>query len=223
MRFLVTAGPTREPIDPVRYLSNRSSGKMGYAIVEAALAAGHTATLISGPVALAAPAGLIGFRRVETAAEMLAAVWEAFAAADVLVMCAAVADFRPVRFEPQKIKKAGPSSSAAGLTLELEPTVDILRALRARPTPTGGQRPLVVGFAAETRDLDAAARGKLEAKGCDLVVGNDVGRPGIGFDGEENELVLHFQDGATRTLSRAPKRVLATMLVEIITKLEKRG
>lgn len=219
MRFLVTAGPTREPIDPVRYLSNRSSGKMGFAVAEAAIAAGHATTLISGPVALNAPSGLTKIIRVETAAEMLAAVHAAFDAADVLVMCAAVADFRPARVAEHKIKKDG----RAGLTLELEPTVDILRSLRERPTPPGCQRPLVVGFAAETRELDAAARGKLEAKGCDLIVGNDVSRSDIGFDADDNELALHFRNGSRLTLSRASKRDLATMLVEIIAKLEKKG
>ena len=221
MRFLITAGPTREPIDPVRYLSNRSSGKMGYAVAAAAFAAGHATTLISGPVALTAPDGLTRLVRVETAAEMLTAVHEAFDATDVLVMCAAVADFRPARVEAHKVKKDGRS----GLTLTLEPTVDILRSLRERPAAAGGaaQRPVVVGFAAETRGLDDAVRAKLAAKGCDLVVGNDVGRAGIGFDADENELVLHFRDGSNRTLARASKRVLATMLVEIIAKLEKRG
>ncbi len=219
MRFLVTAGPTREPIDPVRYLSNRSSGKMGYAVAAAAVAAGHATTLISGPVALAVPTGLTRLVRVETAAEMLVAVREAFDAADVLVMCAAVADYRPARVAPHKLKKDG----RAGLTLALEPTEDILRSLRARPTPPGAQRPRVVGFAAETRELDAAAQGKLAAKGCDLVVGNDVSRPGLGFDSDDNELVLFFRDGSTRTLPRASKRDLATMLVEIITKLANNG
>lgn len=225
MRFLVTAGPTREPIDPVRYLSNRSSGKMGYAIAEAAVAAGHATTLISGPVALAAPPGLARLVRVETAAQMGAAVRAEFGATDALVMCAAVADFRPARVAEHKIKKDG----RATLTLELEPTEDILLSLpgrRRREQPSASapaHHPLVVGFAAETRDLDAAARGKLAAKGCDLVVGNDVGRPGIGFDGDENALSLFFRDGSTRTLGRAPKRVLATMLVEIVAKLEKKG
>ena len=220
MRFLITAGPTREPIDPVRYLSNRSSGKMGYAVAAAAVAAGHATPLVSGPVALAAPDGLTRLVRVETAEEMLNAVHEAFDTTDALVMCAAVADFRPARMEEHKIKKGG----RTGLTLTLEPTVDILRSLRERPpVPTGAQRPVVVGFAAETRGLGDAVRAKLTAKGCDLVVGNDVGQAGIGFDSDENELVLHFRDGSDQTLTRAPKRVLATMLVEIIAKLEKRG
>ena len=222
MRFLVTAGPTREPIDPVRYLSNRSSGKMGYAIAEAAIAAGHATTLISGPVALAAPPGLARLVRVETAAGMGAAVQAEFDATDVLVMCAAVADFRPARVAEHKIKKGG----RVTLTLELEPTEDILRSLRRRRERSAFapvHYPLIVGFAAETQDLDAAARGKLVSKGCDLLVGNDVSRPGLGFDSDENALSLHFRDGSTRTLERASKRVLATMLVEIVAKLEKNG
>ena len=223
MRFLVTAGPTREPIDPVRYLSNRSSGKMGYAIAEAAIAAGHATTLISGPVALAAPPGLAKLVRTDTAAEMCAAVQAEFDATDALVMCAAVADFRPVRVAEHKIKKDG----RATLTLELEPTEDILRSLwrrrEQRRASYTAHRPLVVGFAAETRDLNTAARSKLASKGCDLLVGNDVSRPGLGFDSDDNALSLFFRDGSTRTLERAPKRVLATMLVEIVTRLEKKG
>lgn len=219
MRFLVTAGPTREPIDPVRYLSNRSSGKMGYAVAEAAIAAGHATTLISGPVSLLPPAGLAALVRVETAAQMLSAVQDAFDASDVLVMCAAVADFRPARAAEHKIKKG----ERSGLVLELEPTEDILRSLASRPVPPGSQRPLVVGFAAETRALEASVKLKLASKNCDLVVGNDVSRAGIGFDGDDNELILHFRDGSSRTLPRAPKRDLGTMLVEIIARLEKRA
>lgn len=216
MRFLVTAGPTREPVDPVRYLSNRSSGKMGYAVAAAATAAGHATTLVSGPVALDPPAGLARLVRVETAAEMLAAVHAEFDAANALVMCAAVADFRPAHVEPHKIKKSG----RAWLMLELEPTTDILRSLRERSMPPGVlRRPVVVGFAAETQNLDAATRGKLAAKGCDLVVGNDVGQRGIGFGSDENELVLHFRDGTMRILPRAPKTELAATLVGIISEM----
>ena len=210
MKFLVTAGPTREPLDPVRYLSNRSSGKMGYAIAQAALDAGHEVVLVSGPVALEPPEGVLVVR-VTTSEEMFMAVHSRVRDADVCVLCAAVADFRPATVAERKIKKGTRSS----LTLELVPTRDILLSLRDVPRAAGDPRPVVVGFAAETDDVIAHAKEKLRAKGCTLIVANDVSRADIGFESDENELTLLFASGEIRALPRSPKNVLATDLVKI--------
>lgn len=206
MRFLITAGPTREPIDPVRFLSNRSSGRMGYALAEAALAAGHAVTLVSGPVALAAPAGA-ELIRVETAREMFGAVRDGIGNCQAAVFCAAVADYRPVTAAAQKLKKSGDR-----LLLELEPTEDILGSARS----AFGFRGYLVGFAAETEKLVEHARAKLERKGCDLLVANDVAQPGIGFDSDENEVMLCLPGGQTRVLPRQSKKDLARELVAFI-------
>ncbi len=217
MRFLLTAGPTREPIDPVRYLSNRSSGKMGYAIAQAALDAGHEVVLVSGPVALAAPEGA-RLEPVTTSDEMYDAIHRWVGWADVCVLCAAVADFRPVRIEAQKIKKGARET----LTLELVPTRDILRSLRdLAPAPGRKRATRVVGFAAETHDLEAHARRKLTEKGCALIVANDVSRPDIGFESEDNALTLFFASGERCELARAKKSVLATELVKIFVEIAK--
>ncbi len=210
MKFLVTAGPTREPLDPVRYLSNRSSGKMGYAIAQAALDAGHEVVLVSGPVSLEPPAGALVVR-VTTSEEMFVAVHARVSDADVCVLCAAVADFRPANVEERKIKKGARSS----LTLELVPTRDILRSLRDVPRTADDPRPIVVGFAAETDNVIAHAQEKLRAKGCALIVANDVSREGVGFESDENELTLLFASGEIRPLPRSPKNVLAASLVKI--------
>ena len=214
MRFLVTAGPTREPIDPVRFLSNRSSGKMGYAVAAAARDAGHAVTLISGPVAIAPPAA-VNVVRLITAAEMFDAVHAHIAATDVLVMCAAVADFTPARAATQKIKK----DARAQFVLELAPTRDILSSLRDIPPP----RPLIVGFAAETENVAEFARKKLREKNCDLIVANDVSRMDTGFESDDNALTLFFASGETRVLPRASKQKLAARLVEICEELKKRN
>ncbi len=206
MRFLITAGPTREPLDPVRFLSNRSSGRMGYALAEAALAAGHAVTLVSGPVALAAPAGA-ELIRVETAREMFEAVRGRLGDCQVAVFCAAVADYRPVAAAAQKLKKSG-----GRLLLELEPTEDILGSART----VFGFQGYLVGFAAETERLVEHARAKLERKGCDLLVANDVAQPGIGFDSDENEVMLCLPGGRTRVLPRQSKTDLARELVAFI-------
>ena len=206
MRFLITAGPTREPLDPVRFLSNRSSGRMGYALAEAALAAGHDVTLISGPVALAAPAGAERVR-VETAREMFEAVRAAIPRCEAAVFCAAVADYRPVTVSTQKLKKNG-----GCLVLELEPTEDILGSART----VFGFRGYLVGFAAETEKLVEHAQAKLARKGCDLLVANDVSQPGIGFDSDENEVILCLPGGQTRVLPRQSKTALARELVAFI-------
>jgi phosphopantothenate-cysteine ligase/phosphopantothenoylcysteine decarboxylase/phosphopantothenate--cysteine ligase len=206
MRFLITAGPTREPMDPVRFLSNRSSGRMGYALAEAVLAAGHAVTLVSGPVALAVPAGA-QMVRIETAREMFEAVRDAIGGCDAAVFCAAVADYRPVAAAAQKLKKSGDR-----LVLELEPTEDILGSARS----VFGFRGYLVGFAAETEKLFEHAQAKLERKGCDLLVANDVAQPGIGFDSDENEVMLCLPGGRSRVLPRQSKKDLARELVAFI-------
>ncbi len=205
MKFVVTAGPTREPLDPVRYLSNRSSGKMGYAIAAAALAAGHEVVLISGPVALAAPAGA-ELVRVITGEEMFAAAAAEFTRCDVFVMCAAVCDYKPARYAEQKIKKAGEPFSLA-----LTPVPDILSSLT-----NGAHDCFVVGFAAETEELRRHAQRKLAEKNCDLLVANDVSRNDIGMDADENELQIFFKTGEEKKLSRAKKTQLSLALVKII-------
>ena len=206
MRFIVTAGPTREPIDPVRYLSNRSSGKMGYAIAEAALAEGHSVILISGPVSLIPPSGA-NLVQVTTSDEMDDAVHAHLAACDVLVMCAAVADYKPATFSTRKIKK-----QKNALTLELIPTRDILASL-TRPSPEF----LVVGFAAETEDLEANAQKKLRDKKCDIVVANDVSGNESGMESDENEVTIFFRNGEKEKISRAPKKIIARALVKIVS------
>ncbi|HEY5035715.1 MAG TPA: phosphopantothenoylcysteine decarboxylase [Chthoniobacterales bacterium] len=205
MKFLITAGPTREPIDPVRYLSNRSSGKMGYAIAAAALEEKHEVTLISGPVAITAPLGAEVIR-VTTSDEIFAAVAERFDGCDVFVMCAAVSDYKPAHYSTEKIKK-----TRAPFALELEPTRDILRSLTSRE-----HHCFVVGFAAETQDLETNAQRKLEEKNCDLLVANDVSRADIGMDSDENELIIFDKNGGRKKLPRANKRELARALLKII-------
>jgi phosphopantothenoylcysteine decarboxylase/phosphopantothenate--cysteine ligase len=206
VRLIVTAGPTREPIDPVRYLSNRSSGKMGYAIAEAALAAGHSVILVSGPVSLVPPSGA-KLVRVTTSDEMHDAVHAHLAACDVLVMCAAVADYKPAAFSTHKIKK-----QKNALTLELIPTRDILASL-TRPSPEF----LVVGFAAETDDLEANAQKKLRDKKCDIVVANDVSGNESGMESDQNEVTIFFRNGEKEKISRAPKKIIARALVKILS------
>jgi phosphopantothenoylcysteine decarboxylase / phosphopantothenate---cysteine ligase len=207
---LVTAGPTEEPIDPVRYLSNRSSGKMGYAIAEAARRRGARVILVSGPTHLEAPA--VTVRRVRTAAEMAAAVFDSLAEAGIVIMSAAVADFRPARVEPGKIKR-----NAGSRTLELEPTDDILAGVSRRRAP--GQ--LVVGFAAETDHLLENARAKVIAKGLDLLVANDVTEEGAGFDVDTNIVTFVFPDGRTVALERMSKLDVAGHLLDQIIALRK--
>jgi phosphopantothenoylcysteine synthetase/decarboxylase len=209
LHFLITAGPTREPIDPVRFISNRSSGKMGYAIAEAAARAGHSVDLISGPVAIPAPSHpSVRLVVVESTRQMYEAVAARLGAADVAIMAAAVADYRPKEVSPQKIKK----SKQQEWVLHLEKTEDILGSAR-EPLGFGG---LLVGFAAETENLEAHAREKLERKRCDVIVANDVSQPGIGFDADTNEICLFHADGSVEALPRAAKSALARDLVRII-------
>jgi len=206
VRFLVTAGPTREPIDPVRYIGNRSSGKMGYAIAEAAIEAGHDVGLISGPVNLDPPhsAKLVP---VSTSDEMFNAVHQHVNDCDVLVMCAAVADYRPATVSPRKIKKRNDP-----LSLELVPTRDILASL-----PKQDRQFLVVGFAAETNDIEENAHKKLRAKNCDIMVANDVSGAGAGMESDENEVTILFRNGEKKKISRAPKKIIARELVKIFS------
>lgn len=201
-RVVVTAGPTVEPIDPVRFISNRSSGLMGYAVAEAAHIAGADVTLVSGPTQLPAPPGV---RRVDvnTAAEMAAAVRDALPACDIFIGAAAVADYAPVAAE-HKIKK-----KAESLKLELQPTTDIIAEVAASKP-----RPFVVGFAAETRDVAALAAEKRLRKGLDLIAANEVG-DGLAFGTPDNALLLIDADSVV-TLPRAPKAVLARALIEQI-------
>ena len=203
MRFLITAGPTREPIDPVRYLSNRSSGKMGYALAAAALAKGHEVLLISGPVAIPAPDGAT-FVRVETAQEMYHAVADAIGNTDAAIFCAAVADYRVAEVAEEKIKK-----TAETMTLTLVKNPDILGSARS----VFGFEGLLVGFAAETEKLAEHALDKLRRKDCDLLVANDVSRTDIAFDRDENEVELFYRDGRHETLARASKAAIAAELV----------
>lgn len=205
MKFVVTAGPTREPLDPVRYLSNRSSGKMGYAIAAAALEENHDVTLISGPVALAAPPGA-ELVRVTTADEMFDAAIAQLDDCDILVMCAAVCDYKPAHYTAQKMKKErGPFS------LPLEPTRDVLASLTSVKHSC-----FIVGFAAETQDLVTNAKRKLAEKNCDMVVANDVSRADVGMDSDDNELLIFFRNGAQENIPRANKTDLARELLKII-------
>ncbi len=199
---LVTAGGTQEPLDPVRYLGNRSSGKMGYALAQTALERGAAVTLVTAPTALHPP---VGAKRVEvhTAEEMRAAVLDALPGCDILVMAAAVADFRPAEVAGQKIKKG-----AAGLTVRLERTPDILAEVAAERERSG--RPaLVVGFAAETENLLRNARAKIESKRLDLIVANDVSSPDSGFGVDTNRVTLLDRDGLEQTLPLLPKEEVA--------------
>lgn len=209
MRFLITAGPTREPIDPVRFLSNRSSGRMGYALAEAARDAGHEVVLVTGPVQLPEPPGVI-VRRVETARQMYEAVESEIVHAEVAIFAAAVADYRPASIQAHKIKKAEPS-----LMLALERTEDILGSARGR----FGFRGILVGFAAETERLIEHAQDKLTRKGCDLIIANDVSQPGIGFDSQENAVTLCLPGGQTVVMPQQEKSTLARSLIEFITSL----
>lgn len=206
-RVLVTAGPTREAIDPVRYISNRSSGKMGYALAEAAERRGAWVTLVSGPTALNAPAG-VTLVRVTTAAEMRDAVLRLVGDHHVVLKAAAVADFAPVEAAPRKIKK---QSGVDELALTLRKTPDILAEL-ARLSP----RPLVVAFAAETDSVEAHAGEKLHAKDADMIVANDVSDPAIGFDSDENEVVVISRNGAKARIGRASKRAVANRILDLV-------
>jgi phosphopantothenoylcysteine decarboxylase/phosphopantothenate--cysteine ligase len=204
---LVTAGPTHEPLDPVRFLGNRSSGRMGFALAAEAARRGARTVLVAGPVALATPPGV---ERIDvvTAREMERAVHEHAPAADLVVMAAAVADFRPSQSAPRKIKK-----ERGGLaSIELAENPDILAGLR-RVAPEA----LTVGFAAETDDLEANARAKLERKGVDFLVANDVSRRDIAFESGDNEVTVFLREGSPVFFARRPKSELAASLLDLFT------
>ena len=203
---LVTAGPTREAIDPVRYISNRSSGRMGFAIAEAARDAGAQVQLVSGPVALDTPEN-INCIRVTTALEMLKAVQQNIATQQIFISCAAVADYRPVTKQTEKIKKLH-----TDLSIALERNPDIVAEVTKLK-----DRPYVVGFAAETRELEKYALQKLNNKRLDMVAGNNVADPHVGFDSDENALEVYWSDGHC-SLERDKKTKIARKLITLIAK-----
>ncbi len=207
-RCLITAGPTREFFDPVRFITNPSSGKMGYALAGAAVDAGCTVDLVSGPVALPEPDDVILYP-VVTGAEMLAQVDALFDPCDILIKTAAVCDFRPKNYSAGKVKK-----NDVTLTVEFEPVADILKTVAARKT----SRQTVVGFAAETTDIENYALRKLAEKNLDLVVANQVGR-GSGnnaFESDSNRVILLGHDGFRREFGPAPKTEIARVLMAAI-------
>jgi phosphopantothenoylcysteine decarboxylase/phosphopantothenate--cysteine ligase len=204
---LITAGPTQEPLDPVRFISNRSSGKMGYALAQAAAGRGAQVVLISGPVNLAPPAGVTVIP-VHTAVEMRDAVFQNLEPATIIVKAAAVADFHLSRVPDQKIKK-----TAARISLEFDPTPDILSELGRKK----GDR-LLIGFAAETENLKSETRRKLEAKGADMMVGNLVGQD-AGFESDENEVILALRSGELIEVPRASKREIAQKILDQVMRL----
>jgi phosphopantothenoylcysteine decarboxylase/phosphopantothenate--cysteine ligase len=203
---LITAGPTQEPLDAVRYLSNRSSGKMGYALAEEAAERGAKVILISGPVSLPEPANVI---HVQTAAQMFDAVMKHLEESTIIIKAAAVADYHRADAPQYKVKK-----TAARMSLELDPTVDILAELGRKK----GDR-LLIGFAAETENLIGEARRKLESKNCDMVVANLVSQEGIGFDSNENEVVLVTRTSDPIPVHRAPKKAIAARILDETMKL----
>ena len=203
MNILITAGPTREHLDPVRFLSNRSTGKMGFAVAQAAAGRGHQVTLVAGPVALATPQGVTRMD-VVSARDMLAAVERLLPQHDALVMSAAVADWRPAQEADAKLKKADMSP-----TLQLVPNPDILKTL----APLKGRR-LFIGFAAETGDPLAEAQRKLTAKGLDLIVANDVTAPGAGFATDTNAVTLLSPGTPPQTLPLQSKLAIGHALVQ---------
>jgi phosphopantothenoylcysteine decarboxylase/phosphopantothenate--cysteine ligase len=209
--LLVTAGPTREKIDPVRYLTNRSSGRMGYAIAEAALRRGARVLLVSGPTAITAP-GAAELTPVETAEEMLAAVLKFLPEATVVIKTAAVADFRPKAAAGQKIKRKGE------MTLELQPTADILAEVARRKTSQ-----VVVGFAAETENVLENARKKLASKALDAIVVNDVSRAGVGFDSERNAVTIISQSEVVEVPETSKWEVAQRVLDQAVKLRKHRG
>ena len=206
--ILITAGPTQEAIDPVRMITNRSSGKMGYAIAGKAVRRGARVILVSGPVALDVPQG-VELIRVESAEQMKNAVMEQLDAASIFISVAAVADYRPASPADQKMKK-----TASRLSIELEPTSDILAEVGRRK----GDR-IVIGFAAETQNLAAEGKRKLESKNCDMVVANLVGPNGTGFEGDENEVLLITRDKEPVAVPKAAKKEIARHILDAVLDL----
>ncbi|MGA8500323.1 MAG: bifunctional phosphopantothenoylcysteine decarboxylase/phosphopantothenate--cysteine ligase CoaBC [Candidatus Sulfotelmatobacter sp.] len=207
---LITAGPTREKIDPARYLTNRSSGRMGYAVAEAALRRGARVLLVSGPTALTAP-GAAELTRVESAEQMRDAVLGLLPQATIVIKTAAVSDYRAKSASPQKIKRKGP------ITLELEPTTDILQEISLRR-----QSQVVVGFAAETENVFENARQKLASKHLDAIVVNDVSREGIGFDSDRNEVTIITHDQVVEVPETTKWEVAQRVLDQVVHLLQRR-
>ena len=205
LKILITAGPTCEPLDPVRYLTNRSSGKMGYAVAAAAVKAGAEVTLVSGPVTLAPPEN-VTVLKVSTAEEMYQAVLREALKQDIYIGAAAVADYSPV----QSIHKLKKQNDQDSLTLVLQKTPDILASVAALE-----HGPFTVGFAAETHDLETYARDKLTRKKIDMIAANWVGREQGGFDSEQNALQVFWSDGE-QLLAMMDKTLLAEQLLELI-------
>lgn len=208
MKILVTAGPTREPIDPIRFLSNRSTGKMGFAVADQAARRGHEVKLVAGPVSLATPEG-VDRRNVETAGEMLRAVEESVPWCDVLIMTAAVSDWRPAVVQTNKIKKREPVSG-----ISLERTRDILQEI----APLKGHR-MYVGFAAETDHLEQEARRKLREKGLDLIVANDATQADAAFEADTNRVTLFSANGDVENVPLMPKKDVASRLIKKVEQL----
>ena len=212
MKIVVTAGPTREPIDPVRFISNRSSGKMGYAIAEAARDAGHDVTLISGPAMIEPPSG-VDLVPIVTSDELHDAVHEYVRDCDVLVMCAAVSDYKPRTVAQQKTEKR-----ERAFTIELIPTRDILASL-----PAENRSYIVIGFAAQTHELEQNALRKLHAKNCDMIVANDVSGADVGMESDDNAVTIFFKNGERVSISRAPKITVARELMKIISSIHQKS
>ncbi len=212
---LITAGPTREKIDPVRYLTNRSSGRMGYALAEAALRRGARVLLVSGPVAITPP-GAAELTQVETADEMRASVLKLLPECTIVIKTAAVADFRPKTASDQKIKRKGP------MTLELEPTADILADIAKQKKSQGDHPQIVVGFAAETENVLENARKKLSAKSLDAIVVNDVSREGVGFDSDRNAVTIISHEEVVE-VPETSKWEVAQRVLDQVVKLRKRS
>ena len=207
MKILISAGPTREAIDPVRFITNHSSGKMGYALAQAAVKRGWQVVLVSGPVDLPRPEGLAEFVQVVSAAEMADAVKSRFPAMDGAILCAAVADYRPVTVSNKKIKK-----SDDDLILHLERTEDILKTLGTMKNV----KQILIGFAAETDDLEANALAKLKKKNLDWIAANKVGVPGRGFQADTNAITLYNAAGEKIELPLTDK---ASLAVEMLNRI----
>jgi phosphopantothenoylcysteine decarboxylase/phosphopantothenate--cysteine ligase len=213
--ILITAGATREDIDPVRFLTNRSSGKMGYALAEAAQRRGAHVVLVSGPTDLAVPDG-VDWVPVRSAENMHRAVIERAPEANIVIMAAAVADYRPAAAASQKLKRG-----EAGITLELEPTPDILAELGRDSGPPAGSR-ILVGFAAETHNVADSARSKLSRKGAHMIVANDVTQEGAGFDTDTNIVTLFTRDGRETPLPKLSKFEVANRILDRVLELQAR-
>ena len=209
-KILVTAGPTQEPVDPVRFISNPSSGKMGYAIARAAEHRGAHVTLITGPTTLNDPANVTVIR-VRTADQMASAVFSRMTNADIIIKSAAVSDYRPKKISMHKIKK-----ESGDLLMEFERTQDILKSLGEKK-----QHQILVGFAAETRDLQENAAKKLSEKNLDAIVGNIVGGPGTGFGAESNKVTIFYRDGSSESLPSMHKNAVAHRLLDSIKKIKR--